>query len=296
MNTDPYRTLGVAYDAEDIVVRAAYKALAQRYHPDKWQGSQQAAHARMAEINNAYSILSDPIKRRAYDQDSARSRSTPEFESDPDPDVEAAFDIALEELNERWKVAVSIFPDLVALKQELAKYSHSLAFAFVTTILESKKYHERLQIANAMEQAFLQRYFGTNSSIAEFAKTLIRGGLREAALMLNRLVDVLGSEVAPELLINKVEEETGIARTRRESEEARTRRQHLLQMVAQVHLDDYEHAARLAKALGFVVREVQGGFWNGPGIAVTTPSKDALEFKNMTAFIYWVKSTLCPMV
>ena len=35
---DYYRTLGVLDDAEDIIIRAAYKALAQRYHPDKWKG------------------------------------------------------------------------------------------------------------------------------------------------------------------------------------------------------------------------------------------------------------------
>ena len=34
-----YQTLGVTPDAEDIVIRAAYKALSQRYHPDKFKGS-----------------------------------------------------------------------------------------------------------------------------------------------------------------------------------------------------------------------------------------------------------------
>ena len=35
---DYYRILGVLDDAEDIVIKAAYRALAQRYHPDRWQG------------------------------------------------------------------------------------------------------------------------------------------------------------------------------------------------------------------------------------------------------------------
>ena len=34
-----YQILGVTPDAEDIVIRAAYKALSQRYHPDKFKGS-----------------------------------------------------------------------------------------------------------------------------------------------------------------------------------------------------------------------------------------------------------------
>ena len=64
---DYYRVLDVLDDAEDIVIRAAYRALAQRYHPDKWEGDQAEATRRMAEINAAYAVLSDPAKRAAYD-------------------------------------------------------------------------------------------------------------------------------------------------------------------------------------------------------------------------------------
>ena len=57
-----YQILGVTPDAEDIVIRAAYKALSQRYHPDKFKGSAEEAEARIKEINIAYSILSDKEK------------------------------------------------------------------------------------------------------------------------------------------------------------------------------------------------------------------------------------------
>ena len=56
---DYYRILGVLDDAEDIIIKAAYRALAQRYHPDKWSGDQVEATKRMAEINEAYSVLSE---------------------------------------------------------------------------------------------------------------------------------------------------------------------------------------------------------------------------------------------
>ncbi len=64
---DYYRVLGVVDDAEDIIVRAAYKALAQRYHPDKWKGDPQEANRKMMDINEAYEALSDPVRRRRYD-------------------------------------------------------------------------------------------------------------------------------------------------------------------------------------------------------------------------------------
>ena len=67
MNPDYYRNLGVLDDAEDVVIRAAYRALAQRYHPDKWQGDATEATRRMQRINEAYGILSDSVKRRHYD-------------------------------------------------------------------------------------------------------------------------------------------------------------------------------------------------------------------------------------
>ena len=51
-----YSVLGVLPTAEGIVIRAAYRALAQRYHPDKW-ADQRDAIRRMQEINEAYETL-----------------------------------------------------------------------------------------------------------------------------------------------------------------------------------------------------------------------------------------------
>ena len=66
---DYYANLGVVPTAEDVVIRAAYKALVQRYHPDRYSGDQAEANAKMAEINEAYGVLSDPIMRKQYDVD-----------------------------------------------------------------------------------------------------------------------------------------------------------------------------------------------------------------------------------
>lgn len=66
-HTDFYSTLGVRPDTEDVVIRAAYRALSQRYHPDRNGGDNADAARRMSEINRAYDVLSDPIKRKEYD-------------------------------------------------------------------------------------------------------------------------------------------------------------------------------------------------------------------------------------
>ena len=65
---DYYAILGVNPNAEDIVIRAAYKALAQRYHPDRFAGSKDEAHRRMSELTQAYEVLADPVRRPKYDR------------------------------------------------------------------------------------------------------------------------------------------------------------------------------------------------------------------------------------
>jgi DnaJ-class molecular chaperone len=63
---DWYAILQVIPGAEPEVIRAAYRALAQKYHPDH-AGSTHAAR-RMAELNRAWSVLGDDAARRAYDR------------------------------------------------------------------------------------------------------------------------------------------------------------------------------------------------------------------------------------
>lgn len=59
--------LGVAPTAAPEVIRAAYRALALRHHPDRHAHSTMDGSV-MAGLNKAYEILSNPERRRAYDQ------------------------------------------------------------------------------------------------------------------------------------------------------------------------------------------------------------------------------------
>lgn len=64
--TDLYHTLEVSVDADARQLKSAYRRLARQWHPDV--SASPEAHARFAEINEAYQILSDPLRRAAYDR------------------------------------------------------------------------------------------------------------------------------------------------------------------------------------------------------------------------------------
>lgn len=198
---DYYATLGVLPSAEDVVIRAAYKALAQRYHPDRFDGSKDEALRRMQDINEAYAVLSDPIRRKAYDQlRGADTQSDASYFADDSSDVPPGND----PLESDWAAATKYYPDLVQVEARLTKIAWRLGYAFRAYLLDNKAFETCQQVAAQMEREFLELYFGTKPESVLFARELIETGHKEAAKALNEAVRIFGANIDAPRVIKKI--------------------------------------------------------------------------------------------
>jgi DnaJ-domain-containing protein 1 len=212
--TDYYKILGVLPEAEDIVIKAAYKALAQRYHPDKWSGDPAEANRRMAAINEAYGVLSDPSKRKQYDQ----SRSDAYQPDDETGNNDAAEGMA--SLTSDWELAVRYYPSLNYTLAALQRIDKTLGFTFMLILLENQSFSKSYEVAHKIETDYLKKYFGNDFDILAFAKELLLEGARGAAKELNRTVKVLGEDLRPWEVIGAISKTYNTKRYAKEIKEA----------------------------------------------------------------------------
>lgn len=85
--------LGVGPDADQGAIRAAYRDLARRWHPDRRAADASTEPGQMPAINEAYRVLSDPGRRAAYDRSLGDRRARPAAESALDPDADPDLDL-----------------------------------------------------------------------------------------------------------------------------------------------------------------------------------------------------------
>jgi curved DNA-binding protein CbpA len=199
---DYYAILGVVPSAEDVVIRAAWKALAQRYHPDRFDGDAGESHSRMAEINEAYNVLSNPVERKAYDK--SRGGKEGDFGDWVHEEESDQASNKFDPLEKDWALAVGYYPDLVNINNRLSKISNILAFSYRAGLLDIKAFENRKELAEVLEEKFLQSYFGNNPEIVDFARQLVLAGNKSAAKALNEAIRVLGSEVPGKVVVNKI--------------------------------------------------------------------------------------------
>lgn len=199
---DYYQILGITPSAELAVIKAVYKALALKYHPDRNKGNLAAAAKQMAEINEAYSVLSEEQKRAAYDQ--SRRGSSEQEQFDQNEDFSRQFSDVEQQIEADWSLAKKYYPDLDSILSSLAVISKSLVMPYKLTLLEKNKFDDRQKIADGMIDDYLQTYFGKNPDIVSFARSLLLGSHRDAAHELNKAVKLFGKDIDEKLVRREI--------------------------------------------------------------------------------------------
>jgi curved DNA-binding protein CbpA len=198
---DYYRTLGILDDAEDIIIKAAYRALAQRYHPDKWAGDKAEATKRMTEINEAYSVLSDASNRKKYDDEFFKFKARDDA---TEQNSNGFFEEELDEIDEAWKLAVDFFPSIQNDFFELRKINSVLANTFKTALIESQEFKKSSELRKKYEKEYLIRFYGENKYIRNFVKFLLINNEKNAAVKVNAIVRHLGKSASFTQIYDKI--------------------------------------------------------------------------------------------
>ncbi|MDC9531834.1 J domain-containing protein [Pseudoalteromonas sp. Angola-7] len=191
-----YSILNISPSAEPEVIKAAFRVLSKKYHPDV--DSSEASKVRMQAINLAYDTLSNKAKRKAYDDELA-SRGCFDFTQENEGQCTSF------EFESDWLLATEYYPEIEAVLKRLNKFSYDLGMTFKVYLLECKSFNEANSIASKMEDKFLRTYFGTNNHVQALARQVIVENRNEIAVELNQAVRVLGDSQGS-LILRKVKE------------------------------------------------------------------------------------------
>lgn len=87
-----YQILEIQAGAPKEVIKAAYRALVKKYHPDNYSGDINVANEKLRELSEAYEVLVDESKRREYDKQLNKScwQDRPENNDEPQENTESS--------------------------------------------------------------------------------------------------------------------------------------------------------------------------------------------------------------
>lgn len=146
---DHYEVLGVPRSASDAEIRAAYIGHVKLYHPDRLGTSPdpsawKAANDRLAQFNEAFAILGDPVRRKQYDNGHAPENAPPSAEPPPPPRERMYIIVTGSSMPDRNRVIKALLDDHV-----ITSY-HS----YITHCIFCTSQHTATDISNSIVKHF----------------------------------------------------------------------------------------------------------------------------------------------
>jgi curved DNA-binding protein CbpA len=184
---NPYKVLGLSPTAHQAVVKAAYRALAQHYHPDSYSGDKEEAHAMMVRINLAYELIGNPSARARFDEQCA---------TDDDPAAKGFSDPP------EWAIACRYYPYLSRFSEALELAHPAMKHSYISAVLAEKAFSKSDKIPRKVFTEFMESRFGPYSTLSLAATCLLLHRRDSLFLELEAAARIIGKKEAPNAILN----------------------------------------------------------------------------------------------
>jgi hypothetical protein len=209
-----YQILGVDKNAETIVIRSAYKAMVQKYHPDKAVDQKQIDKylEKTKLINEAYNVLSDEFKRKQYDEGflknkkSEKTQNNEGVKKDSDPSSKKQSNPSSDD----WETVIKYFPDVNIYYTELKEVSEVLAAEFKLSILNKKEFKKAKAFSEELKKQFFYDVFGNYKECHDFSLWLLKNKKKELFLEFREIFCIMSKSIDSKDLIYKFCEERNL--------------------------------------------------------------------------------------
>lgn len=202
---DYYKILGISPYAEISEISAAYRALAQIYHPDKWKGDKKTGDNKIREINEAYDTLKNKNKKQKYDKEYfASKKDQPKQEDFTKQNYEQNKDF-IDGLDALWKVVIEFYPDIEEERIHLHKIDKALSQVFQKIIIGTKSASDWQEMASLTVTSFFKSILATDKLVLHrFVELILLEGKRNIAIETIDAINIIGDKDT-DIITDKIE-------------------------------------------------------------------------------------------
>ena len=196
VSKDYYDILNVSSVADEEVIRAAYRTLAKKFHPDTTRPGT-ASSEKFREIQEAYDVLADRIARADYDSKRIKRKAANAKSEEGSKDSNRAGE-------GDWTVICQYYPTVALAEKHLRLISPLLAEDFRSRILSEKDFENSPELYRDIRDRHLSKLFGNNREIQRFGEWLLIEKHAEAAKELNKTMVILSGRAPPADVVSRI--------------------------------------------------------------------------------------------